>query len=63
MAFVTSRVLIFTLLAVCMLSSASAQQTITYTNGENDSSAITITNPTNPTTLTISSGSAIQSAS
>ena len=61
MAFVTSRVLIFTLLAVCMLSSASAQQTITYTNGENDSSAITITNPTNPTTLTISSGSAIQS--
>ena len=38
-----------------------AQQSITYSNGENDSSGIIITSATNPTTLTISSGSAAQS--
>jgi autotransporter-associated beta strand protein len=40
---------------------ASAQQTILYTNGVNDSSPITITSSTNPTTLSVSGESATQS--
>lgn len=43
------------------LGVAHAQQTIIYNNGDNDSSPIIITSGTNPTTLTISSGSATQS--
>ena len=47
--------------AALTCSLASAQQTITYTNAENNASAITITAPTNPATLTIASGTATQS--
>lgn len=61
MALDARRILISAFFAAFMVSTAFAQQTITYTDGENDSSPITITTPTNPTTLTISSGSATQS--
>jgi len=56
-----NQILIFTLFAAFMVGTASAQQTITYTNGANDSSPIAITSATNPTTLTIASGNATQS--
>jgi T5SS/PEP-CTERM-associated repeat protein/autotransporter-associated beta strand protein len=44
-----------------MIGTASAQQTITYTNGQTDTSGIVITSATSPTTLTIASGAATQS--
>jgi len=56
-AFVLRCTLIFTLIATFVFGTASAQ-TISYTDGENNSSSITTGNPT---ILTISSGSAIQS--
>ncbi len=50
------------MIVVALVSgNSSAQQTITYTNGENDTSPITLTNTISSVTLTISSGSAIQS--
>jgi fibronectin-binding autotransporter adhesin len=52
------RTLIASLLAI---PSIQAQQTITYSDGENNSSAIVITSATDPTTVELSSGSATQS--
>jgi fibronectin-binding autotransporter adhesin len=56
-----SKAILFLAFLVVFIGRASAQQTVTYTDGENDSSNIVITSATNPTTLTISSGSATQS--
>jgi len=53
--------LVLTLFAALMAGTVSAQQTITYTDGENNTAPITITASTNPTTLTIASGNATQS--
>jgi len=61
MVFVQRGALIFSLFAAFLAGTASAQQTINYTDGETDSNAITITAPTNPTTLTIATGTATQS--
>ena len=38
-----------------------AQTTVTYTNGETDSSALSTSAPNNPTTLSITTGTATQS--
>lgn len=53
--------LTFLLCATFMVGTAAAQQTVTYTNGENNTSNIVITGATNPTTLAGFSISATQS--
>jgi outer membrane autotransporter protein len=48
-------------IAALLVPRLSAQTTVTYTNGQTDSTARSTTAPNDPTTLTIASGSATQS--
>jgi fibronectin-binding autotransporter adhesin len=60
-AFVIRRTWIAIIVVGLVSENSPAQQTVTYSNGETGTSAILITTETNPVTLIIASGSAIQS--